>query len=47
VEQLLGKSSPDPQAGKVFYLVEAADAETAHTVDREAHGLVGDEFRRG
>jgi hypothetical protein len=42
VKQLRGNSSPDPQAEKVFCLVEAPDAETAHTVDREAHGLVAD-----
>jgi Protein of unknown function (DUF4242) len=34
----------DPQAGKVFCLVEAPDADTAHTVHREAHGLVADEI---
>ena len=31
-------------AGKVFCLVEAPDAETASTVHREAHGLVADEI---
>ncbi|HSJ51355.1 MAG TPA: DUF4242 domain-containing protein [Actinomycetota bacterium] len=30
----------DEQAGKVFCLVEAPDADTAKTVHREAHGLV-------
>ena len=30
------------EAGKVFCLVEAPDADTAHTVHREAHGLVAD-----
>jgi hypothetical protein len=30
--------------GKVFCLVEAPDAETAHRVHREAHGLVADEI---
>lgn len=34
----------DADAGKVFCLVEAPDAETAHTVHREAHGLVADEI---
>jgi hypothetical protein len=34
----------DPEGGKVFCLVEAPDAETAHTVHREAHGLVADEI---
>jgi hypothetical protein len=34
----------DEQAGKVFCLVEAPDAESAHTVHREAHGLVADEI---
>jgi hypothetical protein len=34
----------DAAAGKVFCLVEAPDAETAHTVHREAHGLVADEI---
>jgi hypothetical protein len=34
----------DPSAGKIFCLVEAPDAETAHTVHREAHGLVADEI---
>jgi hypothetical protein len=34
----------DDQAGKVFCLVEAPDAEVAHRVHREAHGLVADEI---
>ncbi|MDQ3608401.1 MAG: DUF4242 domain-containing protein [Actinomycetota bacterium] len=34
----------DEQAGKVFCLVEAPDVEAAHTVHREAHGLVADEI---
>jgi uncharacterized protein DUF4242 len=34
----------DEQAGKIFCLVEAPDAETAHRVHREAHGLVADEI---
>ena len=34
----------DEDAGKIFCLVEAPDAETAHTVHREAHGLVADEI---
>jgi Protein of unknown function (DUF4242) len=34
----------DPGAGKVFCLVEAPDADTAHAVHREAHGLVADEI---
>ena len=32
----------DEKAGKVFCLVEAPNAEAAHTVHREAHGLVAD-----
>ena len=32
------------QAGKVFCLVEAPDAETAARVHRDAHGLVADEI---
>jgi hypothetical protein len=31
-------------AGKIFCLVEAPDAETAARVHREAHGLVADEI---
>ena len=34
----------DEGAGKVFCLVEAPNAEAAHTVHREAHGLVADEI---
>jgi hypothetical protein len=34
----------DAEAGKVFCLVEAPNAETANTVHREAHGLVADEI---
>ncbi|MEJ2856905.1 MULTISPECIES: DUF4242 domain-containing protein [unclassified Saccharothrix] len=34
----------DDSAGKVFCLVEAPDAEAAHRVHREAHGLVADEI---
>jgi hypothetical protein len=34
----------DESQGKVFCLVEAPDADTAHTVHREAHGLVADEI---
>ena len=34
----------DEKAGKIFCLVEAPDAETAHTVHRRAHGLVADEI---
>ena len=34
----------DENAGKIFCLVEAPDAEAAATVHREAHGLVGDEI---
>ena len=34
----------DEQAGKIFCLVEAPDADSAHTVHREAHGLVADEI---
>jgi hypothetical protein len=34
----------DEQAGKIFCLVEAPDAETAHKVHREAHGLVAQEI---
>ena len=32
----------DENAGKIFCLVEAPDAETARTVHRETHGLVAD-----
>jgi hypothetical protein len=34
----------DAQQGKVFCLVEAPSADAAHTVHREAHGLVADEI---
>jgi Protein of unknown function (DUF4242) len=32
------------EAGKIFCLVEAPDADTAARVHREAHGLVADEI---
>ena len=34
----------DEDAGRIFCLVEADSAEDAHTVHREAHGLVADEI---
>jgi hypothetical protein len=34
----------DEDAGKIFCLVEAPDAETAHKVHKEAHGLVAEEI---
>jgi Protein of unknown function (DUF4242) len=34
----------DEQAGKLFCLVEAPDADAANAVHREAHGLVADEI---
>lgn len=34
----------DEEAGKIFCLVEAPDAEAAHRVHREAHGLVAGEI---
>jgi uncharacterized protein DUF4242 len=34
----------DEKQGKIFCLVDAPDADTAHTVHREAHGLVADEI---
>jgi hypothetical protein len=34
----------DEQEGKVFCLVDAPNAEAAHAVHREAHGLVADEI---
>jgi hypothetical protein len=34
----------DEKVGRIFCLVEAPDAEAAHTVHREAHGLVADEI---
>ena len=36
----------DEEAGKIFCLVEAPDAEAANAVHREAHGLVADEIFR-
>jgi hypothetical protein len=32
----------DEGEGRIFCLVDAPDAETAHAVHREAHGLVAD-----
>jgi hypothetical protein len=34
----------DEKAGKIFCLVEAPNEEAAHTVHRNAHGLVADEI---
>ena len=34
----------DEKAGKIFCLVEAPTKEAAHTVHRNAHGLVADEI---
>ena len=34
----------DENAGKIFCLVEADNAEDANSVHREAHGLVADEI---
>jgi hypothetical protein len=34
----------DETAGKIFCLVDAESADLAHTVHREAHGLVADEI---
>jgi hypothetical protein len=34
----------DADAGKIFCLVEAPDAEAAASVHREAHGLMADEI---
>ena len=34
----------DEEAGKIFCLVEAPDADAANTVHRQAHGLVADEI---
>ena len=34
----------DEEAGKIFCLVEAPNAEAANTVHREAHGLGADEI---
>ena len=32
------------EAGRVYCLVDAPDAEAAHAVHREAHGLIADEI---
>jgi hypothetical protein len=37
----------DEEAGKIFCLVDAPDAEAANTVHRQAHGLVADEIYPG
>ena len=42
--QLPDATGSTRQAGKIFCLVEAPDAEAANTVHREAHGLVADEI---
>jgi hypothetical protein len=34
----------DEARGKIFCLVDAPSADAAHTVHREAHGLVADEI---
>lgn len=34
----------DEAGGKVFCLIEAPNADAAHAVHREAHGLVADEI---
>jgi hypothetical protein len=34
----------DEKAGKILCLVEAPDADSAHAVHRDAHGLVADEI---
>ena len=34
----------DEQRGKVFCLIEAPNADAAHAVHRDAHGLVADEI---
>ena len=34
----------DEEAGKIFCLVDAPNAEAANTVHRQAHGLVADEI---
>ncbi len=36
----------DEEQGQIFCLVEAPDAEAAHAVHREAHGLVADALFR-
>ena len=38
------RSWVDEGAGKIFCLVEAPSKEAAHTVHRNAHGLVADEI---
>jgi hypothetical protein len=38
------RSWVDEEAGKIFCLVDAPDAEAANTVHRQAHGLVADEI---
>jgi hypothetical protein len=34
----------DEEAGKIFCLVDAPDAEAANAVHRQVHGLVADEI---
>jgi hypothetical protein len=34
----------DEKVGRIFCLVDAPDAETAHRVHKEAHGLVAEEI---
>jgi hypothetical protein len=34
----------DEERGRIFCLVDAPDAQTAHAVHQEAHGLVADEI---
>ena len=34
----------DVEGGRVFCLIEAPNADAAHSVHREAHGLVADEI---
>jgi hypothetical protein len=36
----------DETQGKIFCLVDAPDAEAAHPVHRQAHGLVADQIYR-
>lgn len=36
----------DPDQHTAFCLVEAPDADSAHAVHREAHGMVADEIHR-
>jgi hypothetical protein len=38
------RSRSDGEGRQVFCLVEAPEAEAAHTVHREAHGLVAEEI---